>query len=83
MSRVFASATDRIEVHRYAEIQLHGDTAVAEYDYTNHLSLKDPEVWTSESGALTASTSARYCSVLRRQDGEWQVWRHTWQVYTA
>jgi ketosteroid isomerase-like protein len=78
---VFEAATYRIEVDRYARIDVFGDHAVAEYDYTIHLSLKNPDQQVTEPGALTASvTQARYFDVLRKNpEGRWKVWRHTWQ----
>ncbi len=79
---VFDTATYRIEVHRYPQIEVYGNTAVAEYDYTIHLSLKNPQVGIAEPGALTASaTTARYFDVLRKDNGAWRVWRHSWQTY--
>ena len=79
---VFETATYEIEPHRYPEVIVQGDTAVAEYDYTIHLTLKNPDVEVTEPGALTASaTTARYFDVLLKTDGEWRVWRHSWQVY--
>ena len=44
---VFASATYKIEVHRYPQIEVRGDTAIAEYDYTIHLTLLDDAVGTA------------------------------------
>lgn len=77
---VFESATYNIEVRQAQVIDVAGDFAVAEYEYIIHLTLKNPEQPVSESGALTASrTEARYFDVLRKIDGEWKVWRHTWQ----
>jgi ketosteroid isomerase-like protein len=78
---VFAAATYRIDVDRAPDVVVLGDVAVAEYDYTIHLSRKDPEVGVSEPGALTAAvTSSRYFDVLRKTDaGEWRIWRHSWQ----
>jgi ketosteroid isomerase-like protein len=82
LGSVFAAATYQIEVLRAPEIRVLGDVAVAEYDYTIHLHQKDPEVGVSEPGALTeARTTSRYFDVLRKQDGKWAVWRHSWQVY--
>lgn len=78
---VFATADYRIEVVRAPQIEVLGDTAVAEYEYIIHLKLKNPDVGVSEPGALTAErTGARYFDVLRRNaSGQWSVWRHTWQ----
>ena len=81
---VFASATYKIEVNQYPLIEVAGDFAVVEYIYTIHLSLKDPDSAINEPGALTASrTRARYFDVLRKQDdGQWRIWRHTWQQFS-
>ena len=80
---VFDSATYRIEVHRYPVVEVQGNVAIAEYDYTIHLNLKDPDVGVDEPGALTASkTTARYFDVLVKESGQWLVWRHSWQEYT-
>jgi ketosteroid isomerase-like protein len=78
---VFKTATYKIEVDRYARVDVVGDYAVAEYDYTIHLTLKDPDQQVTEPGALTASiTAARYFDVLRKDpEGQWKIWRHTWQ----
>ncbi len=79
---VFATATYRIDVLRMPVVDVRGDTAVAEYDYTIHLDLKNPDVGVTEPGALTASsTTARYFDVLLRGDDGWRVWRHSWQTY--
>ena len=79
---VFDTATYRIEVHRYPVVEVVGDVAIAEYDYTIHLTLKNPDVEIDEPGALTASeTTARYFDVLVKEDGRWLVWRHAWQGY--
>jgi uncharacterized protein (TIGR02246 family) len=78
---VFDTATYDIEIERLQVIEVVGDTAVAEYDYTIHLNLKNPEVAVSEPGALTeSSTSARYFDVLLRTEEGWKVWRHSWQA---
>jgi ketosteroid isomerase-like protein len=60
-----------------------GDVAIAEYDYTIHLTRKDSAVGVTAAGALTAdSTSSRYFDVLRKDEaGEWRIWRHTWQPH--
>ena len=78
---VFANATYEIEIERIQEIDVVGDMATAEYDYTIVLTLKNPDVGIDQPGALTNTrTSARYFDVLRRTDaGEWRVWRHSWQ----
>jgi ketosteroid isomerase-like protein len=78
---VFQTATYKIQVDRYARIEVLGDYAVAEYDYTIYLTLKDPDQQITEPGALTASVSStRYFDVLRKNnEGRWKVWRHTWQ----
>ena len=78
---VFAVATYDITVDVLPEIEVWGDTAIAQYEYTIDLNRKNPEVGVDEPGALTASrTSARYFDVLRRgADGQWRVWRHSWQ----
>jgi ketosteroid isomerase-like protein len=78
---VFQSATYKIQVDRYARIEVLGEYAVAEYDYTIYLTLKDPDQQVTEPGALTASVSStRYFDVLRKNpEGLWKVWRHTWQ----
>lgn len=78
---VFATATYKIQVDRYARIDVVGDYALAEYDYTIYLTLKDRDKQITEPGALTASVSAtRYFDVLRKNpEGRWKVWRHTWQ----
>ena len=80
---VFAMATYTIEVDQAPEVEVMGDVAVAQYDYTISLNLKNPSVGVSVPGALTASqTSARYFDVLRKTDtGQWLVWRHGWQVW--
>jgi ketosteroid isomerase-like protein len=82
---VFAAADYRIEVVRSPVIEIHGDLALAEYDYVIHLQLKDAEVGVRQPGALTAErTAARYIDVLRRQPGGgWAVYRHAWQNKTA
>lgn len=79
---VFADATYRIEVLAMPEIEILGDVAVARYEYAIHLALKDPARGISEPGALTASrTASRYFDVLRRMpNGQWGVWRHTWNA---
>jgi ketosteroid isomerase-like protein len=78
---VFKTATYRIQVDRYARVDVVGDYAVAEYDYTIYLTLKDPNQKITEPGALTASvTATRYFDVLRKNpEGRWKIWRHTWQ----
>jgi len=78
---VFKDATYRIQVDRYARVDVVGDYAVAEYDYTIYLTLKDTDQQITEPGALTASVnSARFFDVLRKNpEGRWKVWRHTWQ----
>ncbi len=78
---VFATATYDITVDVAPEILVWGDTAIVQYDYTIDLNRKDPNVGVDEPGALTASrTSARYFDVVRkRPDGQWRVWRHSWQ----
>lgn len=78
---VFEAATYKIQVDRYARVEVLGDYAIAEYDYTIYLALKDPDQKVTEPGALTASVSAtRYFDVLRKSpEGRWKVWRHTWQ----
>ena len=78
---VFAGATYRIRIDRPARIDVVGDYAVAEYDYTIFLTLKDPNQQINQPGALTESESAaRYFDVLRKDSqGQWKVWRHTWQ----
>jgi len=80
---VFATATYRIQVDRAPEVTVLGDVAVAEYDYTIHLTRKDPGVGVTEPGALTADvTSSRYFDVLRRDAaGAWRIWRHSWQPF--
>ncbi len=76
---VFATATYKIEVHQLPQVEIVGDAAIAEYDYTIYLTLKNPDIGISEPGALTeSSTTARYFDVLRREDGRWAVWRHSW-----
>ena len=82
---VFAAATYDIEVERMPQIDVVGDIAVAEYDYTIVLNLKDSDVGVAEPGALTANrTTSRYFDVLRKNtDGRWQVWKHSWQVYPS
>lgn len=79
---VFATATYDIEIDRIQEIDILGDVAIAEYDYTIALNRKDPEVGVTEPGALTGNrTTARYFDVLRKNaDGQWRVWRHAWQA---
>lgn len=78
---VFATANYKIDVDRAPEVEVLGDVAVVEYEYTIHLQRIDPHVEVAE-GALTAdSNSARYFDVLRKnKDGEWRVWRHSWQA---
>ena len=78
---VFASATYRIEVEELQEVQVMGDTAIAEYEYVIHIDLKDPDSAITQPGALTAARNrARYFDVLRKQaDGRWGIWRHLWQ----
>ena len=81
LAPVFDTATYAIEIERLQEIEVVGDAAVAEYDYTIHLNLKNPDVGVSEPGALTeSSTSARYFDVLLRTEEGWKVWRHSWQA---
>lgn len=79
---VFSDATYRIEVLSMPAIEVLGDVAVARYEYAIHLQLKDPGRQVSEPGALTAArTASRYFDVLRRKpDGDWGVWRHTWNA---
>lgn len=77
---VFEAADYRIEVVGEPLVDVMGDIAVAEYEYIIHLTLKDPDQGVAQAGALTASrTHARYLDVLRLQQGEWKIWRHTWQ----
>ena len=77
---VFEAADYKIEVKRAPAAEVIGDFAVVEYEYIIHLKLKNPGEGVSEPGALTASRSeARYFDVLRKTDGKWKVWRHTWQ----
>ena len=78
---VFATANYKIDVDRAPEVEVLGDVAVVEYEYTIHLQRIDPHVEVAE-GALTAdSNSARYFDVLRKNEaGEWRVWRHSWQA---
>ena len=38
---VFATATYKIEVHQYPQVEIVGDAAIAEYDYTIFLTLKN------------------------------------------
>lgn len=79
---VFATATYSIEIDRDQDVEVVGDTAVAEYEYTIELNLKDPDVGIDQPGALTAQrTSARYFDVLLKDsNGAWKVWRHSWQA---
>lgn len=81
LQAVFGAATYRIVVNRAPQVVVVGDVAVAEYDYTIHLTRKNPEVGVTEPGALTAdATSSRYFDVLRKDEGgDWRIWRHTWQ----
>ena len=81
LDAVFATATYRIEVNRAPEVTVLGEVAVAEYDYTIHLTRKDPDVGVTERGALTADvTASRYFDVLRKDGaGSWRIWRHSWQ----
>jgi ketosteroid isomerase-like protein len=78
---VFAGATYRIEVTVSPIIEVLGDTALAEYEYTIHLTLKNQSTGIQQEGALTAErTASRYVDVLRRQEnGAWGVYRHAWQ----
>ena len=78
---VFALAHYKIEVVSPPMVQVLDDIAVAEYEYVIHLDLKDPTKGVTESGALTESrTEARYFDVLKKnENGEFRVWRHTWQ----
>jgi ketosteroid isomerase-like protein len=79
---VFATATYEIEIDQLQIIDVVGDTAVAEYEYTILLHRKNPDVGVTEAGALTDDrTAARYFDVLRKtSDGGWRVWRHSWQT---
>lgn len=81
LAGVFGAATYRVEVLRAPEVSVLGDVAVAEYDYTIHLTRKDPSVGVTARGALTEdATTSRYLDVLRRDaDGAWRIWRHSWQ----
>ena len=78
---VFATATYEIDIVQLQEVDVLGNVAVAEYVYTIKLDLIDPHVEVNEPGALTAnSTTARYFDVLLKDDeGQWSVWRHSWQ----
>lgn len=78
---VFKSAEYDIEVTSDPVTTVIGDLAVSEYAYVINLTLKDDKAEITEPGALTASrTQARYFDVLRKDaDGNWKVWRHTWQ----
>ena len=78
---VFDAATYNIDVIGDFEIDVFGDTAIAEYEYVIHLSMKEGAEIT-EPGAITAAQSHnRYFDVLRRnKTGEWQVWRHLWRT---
>ena len=82
LTPVFAAADYRIEVLKMPVIEVMGDVATAEYEYIIHLDLKNPDVGVSEPGALTASrTKSRYFDVLlKREDGKWAIWRHTWST---
>ncbi|MEM9621041.1 MAG: DUF4440 domain-containing protein [Pseudomonadota bacterium] len=79
---VFAVADYLLEVEQAPQIIVRGDTAVAEYTYLVHLTLKNPEQGVDTPGALTnAKTRTRYFDVLRKNaEGQWGVWRHTWHV---
>ena len=81
---VFDLATYEIEVDQLQLLDVVGDTATAEYVYTITLNRKNPEVGVTEPGALTGDvTTARYFDVLRKNDeGQWKVWRHSWQAFT-
>lgn len=78
---VFASATYRIDIIKLQQVQVMGDTAIAEYEYIINIDLKDPDSAITQPGALTAARNhARYFDVLRKQaDGRWGIWRHLWQ----
>lgn len=82
LTPVFATADYRIDVVKMPVIEVMGDVATAEYEYIIHLDLKNPDVGVSEPGALTASrTKSRYFDVLlKREDGKWAIWRHTWST---
>ena len=79
---VFDTATYRIEVVSAPDVEVVGELAVARYEYVVHLTLKDAAQGVSEPGALTAArTGSRYFDVLRRRaNGQWGVWRHTWNA---
>ncbi|MBO6557104.1 MAG: DUF4440 domain-containing protein [Pseudomonadales bacterium] len=78
---VFAAATYDIDVIGDFEIDVFGDTAVAEYEYIIELSMKEGAEIT-EPGAITAARSHnRYFDVLRKnRAGEWEIWRHLWRT---
>ncbi len=79
---VFEAATYTIQIDALQVVDVVGEMAVAEYDYTIALHRKDADVGVTEEGALTAAeTSARYFDVLLKTDEGWKVWRHSWQVY--
>ncbi|NKB97355.1 MAG: DUF4440 domain-containing protein [Pseudomonadales bacterium] len=79
---VFEAATYHIEVVQAPTIEVLGNTATAEYVYVINLALKNPSKGISEPGALTDSrTVSRYFDVLLKGDnGNWAIWRHTWSV---
>lgn len=77
---VFTVASYRIETITPAEIEVHGDWALARYRYNIHLTMKgEGEV---AEGALTAaSNDSKYFDVLKRQaDGSWKTYIHTWNA---
>ena len=79
---VFATASYKIEVLSPPAVEIVGELALARYEYAVHLHLKDATRSVNEPGALTAArTASRYFDVLRRRaDGNWAVWRHTWNA---
>lgn len=77
---VFTVASYRIEVVTPANIEVHGDWALARYRYVIHLTMKgEGEV---AEGALTApANDSKYFDVLKRQaDGSWKTYIHTWNA---
>jgi len=78
---VFTVASYRIETVTPAQIEVHGDWALARYRYVIHLTMKGEEGQVAE-GALTApANDSKYFDVLKRQaDGGWKTYIHTWNA---
>ena len=78
---VFEMASYEIDPQTGFDIEILGDVAVARYDYTVRLTMKNPDAPVQEGALTDAENKSKYFDVLRRQDdGSWKVYRHTWNA---